>query len=144
MLSNEKASFSHNRPQTLRRSAGPPRRTLFTALALLVILALALGLGLGLGLEHHTSITDSTSTFPHLQPTPSENFYLDGLRGQPPQTRTYSFVVSQVQGALDGVSKPMLVVNGRFAFCVCRVKLILPQACIPDQRSKRTKATGWS
>lgn len=120
MLSNEKASFSHDR-RRLRLSVRPPRRTLVTALAalaLLVILALALGLGLGLGLDHRHSKSasaDSAATFPDLQSTPSENFYLNGLQGQQPQTRTYNFVISQVQGAPDGVSKPMLVVNGMFA-----------------------------
>ena len=39
---------------------------------------------------------------------------MNGLAGQAPQTRSYDFVVSQVQGAPDGVSKPMLVVNGMY------------------------------
>ncbi|EKM55004.1 uncharacterized protein PHACADRAFT_60261, partial [Phanerochaete carnosa HHB-10118-sp] len=53
-------------------------------------------------------------SLPPLQPTPQDNFVLNGLAGQPAQTRSYDFVISQVQGAPDGVSKPMLVVNGMY------------------------------
>ncbi|KAI0696184.1 multicopper oxidase 2A [Cytidiella melzeri] len=99
------------------------RRTLLIGalLAFLVVLALALGLGLGLGLKRHhgssgtasASIASPTiSNLPSLQSTPQDNFVLGTIVGQPAQTRTYNFTVSQVMGAQDGVSKPMLVVNG--------------------------------
>ncbi|GJE98919.1 cupredoxin domain-containing protein [Phanerochaete sordida] len=76
-------------------------------------------LGLGLGLKHHHSndtgnANATASNLPSLQPTPQDNFFLNGLAGQPPQTRSYDFVVSQVEGAPDGVSKLMLVVNGMY------------------------------
>ena len=44
---------------------------------------------------------------------PVSNFVLNGLKGQPPQTRNYNFVISELTGAPDGFSKPMLVVNGK-------------------------------
>jgi hypothetical protein len=105
-----------------------PRRTrrgttiaIGAGVALVVVLALALGLGLGLGLKkHHSSSSSgdtsgnstSPSSLPPLVTTPPENFVLGTIAGQSPQTRTYNFTVSQVQGAPDGVSKRMLAVNG--------------------------------
>ncbi|GJE96110.1 multicopper oxidase [Phanerochaete sordida] len=88
----------------------PPRRRrrLPWLLALGVALALALALALGYWVAHPRGPELPT----RLQPSRHENFVLDGLRGQPPQTREYDFVVSQVEGAPDGVRKPMLVVNG--------------------------------
>jgi hypothetical protein len=53
-----------------------------------------------------------SSKLPLLKPMPEDNFVLGTIIGQPPQTRRYHFTVSEVQGAPDGVSKPMLVVNG--------------------------------
>ena len=46
-------------------------------------------------------------------PSPN-NFVVGSIIGQPPTTRHYNFVVSQRQGAPDGFSKPMLVVNGMY------------------------------
>lgn len=97
-----------------------PRRSKLVVVAglasLIVVLALALGLGLGLGLKHNhpssSSADPTTSPLPPLQTTPAENFVVGSIKGQPPQTRMYNFTVSQVQGAPDGVSKRMLVVNG--------------------------------
>lgn len=43
---------------------------------------------------------------------PSSSFFLNGLKGQRPTTRRYNFVISELTGAPDGFSKPMLVVNG--------------------------------
>lgn len=85
--------------------------------ALVVILGLALGLGLGLGLKHHHHDTSASSTSPSnsapsLVDSPQTNFVLGGLQGQAPQTRTYYFTIAEATGAPDGVSKPMLVVNG--------------------------------
>nr|AAS21661.1 multicopper oxidase 2A-I8 splice variant [Phanerodontia chrysosporium] len=115
---NEKAAAAK------AHATGGRRRALLygaiAALLLIVALALGLGLGLGLGLKHHHDSTAPASTnssgqsLPSLQPTPQNNFVLDGLAGQPPQTRSYDFVISQVLGAPDGVSKPMLVVNGMY------------------------------
>jgi hypothetical protein len=99
--------------------------TISAGIALVVVLTLALGLGLGLGLKktHQSpSISNDIVTAPAdlalssklspLKPTPEDNFVLGTIIGQPPQTRRYHFTVSEVQGAPDGVSKPMLVVNG--------------------------------
>lgn len=43
---------------------------------------------------------------------PSSSFFLNSLKGQRPTTRHYNFVVSEMSGAPDGFTKPMLVVNG--------------------------------
>lgn len=43
---------------------------------------------------------------------PSSSFFLNGLKGHRPATRRYNFVVSEMSGAPDGFTKPMLVVNG--------------------------------
>lgn len=82
---------------------------------------LGLALGLGLDLKHHnhsSSLASSTNSsgwsLPPLQPAPQDNFVLNGLAGQSLQTCLYDFVISQVQGAPDGVSKLMLVVNGMY------------------------------
>lgn len=117
---NEKAAATQAASRHVTN--GRPRRGLIygAITGLLIIgLALGLGLGLGLGLKHHnhsassvSSTNSSGQSLPPLQPTPQDNFVLNGLAGQPPQTRAYDFVISQVQGAPDGVSKPMLVVNG--------------------------------
>ncbi|GJE96101.1 multicopper oxidase [Phanerochaete sordida] len=52
--------------------------------------------------------------FPTVRVPSADNFVLNDLTGQPPQTRYYEFVVEQLWGAPDGVVKPMLVVNGMF------------------------------
>nr|AAS21670.1 multicopper oxidase 4B [Phanerodontia chrysosporium] len=44
----------------------------------------------------------------------ADNFVVGSIRGQPPTTRHFNFVVSQMNGSPDGFSKPMLVVNGLF------------------------------
>ena len=124
------SSGSHDSPSRFKSHSGKPalvgrprrRGLLYGSLAaLLLVAALALGLGLGLKHGHGSSSTtaansssSSGQTLPPLQPTPQENFVLDGLAGQAPRTRSYDFVVAQVQGAPDGVGKPMLVVNGMY------------------------------
>ncbi|KZS96979.1 extracellular multicopper oxidase [Sistotremastrum niveocremeum HHB9708] len=111
---NDKQYFAQ-RPTT------KSRKPLLVVAGLVVVgvLALALGLGLGLGLKHHhnasaASSSPSPSAAP-LQTSPTENFVLSGsIVGQPPQTRTYNFTISQVSGAPDGVQRSMLVVNGLY------------------------------
>ena len=56
-----------------------------------------------------------SSSIGFVKAPPSSSFFLNGLKGQRPQTRYYNFVVSEMNGAPDGVTKPMLVVNGKFA-----------------------------
>ncbi|KAI0092238.1 multicopper oxidase 2A [Irpex rosettiformis] len=56
--------------------------------------------------------TVNSPNLPQLLPTPPNNFVLGTIKGQRPQTRFYHFTISKVQGAPDGVSKPMLVANG--------------------------------
>ncbi|GJE96134.1 multicopper oxidase [Phanerochaete sordida] len=46
-------------------------------------------------------------------PDPSQ-FVVGSIIGQPTQTREYWFDVEEMNGAPDGVSKPMIVVNGTF------------------------------
>ncbi|GJE96107.1 hypothetical protein PsYK624_123000 [Phanerochaete sordida] len=49
---------------------------------------------------------------PSLEPITQDNFVLNGLAGHwPPQTHSYDFVVSQIEGATDGLNRPMLVVE---------------------------------
>ena len=81
-------------------------RAILLAIVLLVLLALGLGLGLGLGLKHNSAAESQ------LQSQPESNFVLHNLTAQPSQTRVYNFTLSQVQGAPDGFSRPMLAVNG--------------------------------
>ncbi|KAH8093091.1 multicopper oxidase 2A [Cristinia sonorae] len=113
--SNYKSPLQHGGPQTKTRSRA---RLLLGVGALVVVLGLALGLGLGLGLKHHHSgspaTISSTNSTPSLGTSPLSNFVLAGLQGQAPQTRTYYFTIAEATGAPDGVSKPMLVVNGMF------------------------------
>ena len=73
-------------------SRPPRRRRLPWLLALGVALALALALALGYRVTHPRCPQLPTE----LQPSRYKNFVLDGLRGQPPQTREHDFVVSQV------------------------------------------------
>lgn len=81
------------------------------------VLGLSIGLGLGLGLRHrdHVKFTTPAIVTVPLQSSPPSNFVLNGLKGQPPQTRVYAFNVSNALGAPDGVVRPMLVVNGEFS-----------------------------
>ncbi|EKM52883.1 uncharacterized protein PHACADRAFT_261553 [Phanerochaete carnosa HHB-10118-sp] len=44
----------------------------------------------------------------------ANNFVVGSIIGQAPTTRTYDFVVTEMEGAPDGFTKPMLVVNGLF------------------------------
>lgn len=69
---------------------------------------LALGAAIGVGA--------APSSGPPVVQVPSmDNFVLgSGVAGQPPQVRHYEFVVEEMLGAPDGVTKPMLVVNGLF------------------------------
>ncbi|EKM52895.1 uncharacterized protein PHACADRAFT_186926 [Phanerochaete carnosa HHB-10118-sp] len=43
-----------------------------------------------------------------------ENFIVGGIHGEPPTTRYYDFVVTQLNGAPDGFERSMLVVNGMY------------------------------
>lgn len=123
-MSKQALQDSESEKSSPIRAQQYPRRSrvvLFTATAaLLVIIALALGLGLGLGLKKHhhsaaavpSSPSASPAPFSSLQPVQQSNFVLNGLQGQPAQDRVYNFTIAQVNGSPDGVSKPMLVVNG--------------------------------
>ncbi|EKM52861.1 uncharacterized protein PHACADRAFT_100787 [Phanerochaete carnosa HHB-10118-sp] len=44
----------------------------------------------------------------------ANNFVVGSIFGEPPKTRHYNFVVSEMKGAPDGFTKNMLVVNGLF------------------------------
>jgi hypothetical protein len=96
-------------------------RVILLTVAGIAVLALVLGLGLGLGLKHHHSsqsaaaaaASPSATAAPiQLQDQPGSNFVLNDLSSQPPQTRVFNFTLAQVQGAPDGFSRSMLVVNG--------------------------------
>lgn len=113
--------------------AKSPRRPWFRIVvvvaAVVAVVALALGLGLGLGLkDNHSQAAQSnpsaTPTAAPLQSQPPSNFVLNKLIGQPPQTRVFNFTLSQVQGAPDGFSRPMLVVNGTSPFPIVSLSVI--------------------
>ncbi|KAJ6478933.1 extracellular multicopper oxidase [Mycena sanguinolenta] len=55
-----------------------------------------------------------TRGLPPLQSRNASSFFLSGIQGQPPQTRTFNFEVTEVMGAPDGVERAMLVINGIF------------------------------
>nr|AAS21663.1 multicopper oxidase 3B-I4/11 splice variant [Phanerodontia chrysosporium] len=97
------------------QSASPRRRRPHAAhAALLAVFLLGVAL-LALGVWGTYASSPRGPSLPReLQRTPHTHFALDGLRGQPPQTRSHAFVVSEVEGAPDGVRKPMLVVNGMY------------------------------
>ena len=87
-------------------------RLRYVSLALpILLIAMLLGLGAQgvCAVEILPRDTDSVS----VKAPPSSSFFLNGLKGQRPTTRRYNFVVSEIPGAPDGFSKPMLVVNGR-------------------------------
>ncbi|TFY75256.1 hypothetical protein EWM64_g8757 [Hericium alpestre] len=102
------------KPRYQRRA----RILVLSGVTLVIVLALALGLGLGLGLRKHhddsSAATSTSSDLPQLQTSPRSNFVLNGLAGQPPQTREYNFTVEQASGAPDGFTRRMLVVNGMY------------------------------
>ncbi|KIJ37210.1 multicopper oxidase [Sphaerobolus stellatus SS14] len=47
-------------------------------------------------------------------PLNNHSFVLNGLAGQPPQTRVFNFVLSLGNGAPDGIEREMVVVNGQY------------------------------
>ncbi|KAF8176910.1 Cupredoxin [Mycena galopus ATCC 62051] len=55
-----------------------------------------------------------TRGLPHLQSRNAGSFFLSGIQGQPPQTRTFDFELTEVMGSPDGVERAMLVINGIF------------------------------
>ncbi len=120
-------------PTPVSRTGSPRRsRVIFASatIGLMAILALALGLGLGLGLKHHhhhDSTAATASSLPPLQTSSADNFALGKVQGQAPQTRSYNFTISQVNGAPDGVSKPMLVVNGKSSKLASSTTVIVPR-----------------
>ena len=67
----------------------------------------------GLGGAHAAEILSRDTSSVSVKAPPSSSFFLNGLKGQPPTTRHYDFVVSEMPGAPDGFTKQMLVVNGR-------------------------------
>lgn len=110
-------------PPSARQLPVRTRILLYVLAGSVVILALALGLGLGLGLRHGSSSAAATSTSSSASPTSSllqvqaqdsSAFVLKGsaMLSDPPQTRTYDFILSERLGAPDGYEKTMLVVNG--------------------------------
>ena len=82
-----------------------------------IVLALALGLGLGLGLKKKTTVS-LTNTNPSLswKRDPQDYILSNTFDTKAPNTtRTYTFNLTEIpDGAPDGVSKRMLLVNGKF------------------------------
>ena len=85
---------------------------IFLAGAIALVLLFTATLRLGLVLAQYSS-QDSLNPGPRfVRPAPYSDFLVGSIIGQPPQTRYYNFVVSELPGAPDGVEKQMLVVNG--------------------------------
>ncbi|KIP03947.1 ferroxidase/laccase group [Phlebiopsis gigantea 11061_1 CR5-6] len=80
----------------------------------LPILVIAMIFGLGVEGVHAIEILPRDTSSVSVKAPPSSSFFLNGLKGQRPTTRHYNFVVSEIPGAPDGFSKPMLVVNGQW------------------------------
>jgi FtsP/CotA-like multicopper oxidase with cupredoxin domain len=103
-----------------RNSRIPGKRTLLLLTGIIVcILALALGLGLGLGLKHNGDSSENlANTKPPLswQRDPTDYILSPQFDTQAPNTtRNYTFNLTEIlNGAPDGVSKRMLLVNGKF------------------------------
>ena len=104
-------------------NTGRPRRASglrYVALCLpLMVASMALALISGADARalphegHHASAVISRADAVSV-PT-ADNFVVGSIIGQAPTTRNFNFVVSQLQGAPDGFSKSMLVVNGTCA-----------------------------
>ncbi|GJE95819.1 multicopper oxidase [Phanerochaete sordida] len=58
---------------------------------------------------HDTASASKNVTLP-----PADNFVVGSIIGQRPTTRYFDFVISEMTGAPDGSTKPMLVANGMF------------------------------
>lgn len=132
LISSADSPESTVRGSNRRREAS--RRCLAgIVLAGLAVVALALGLGLGLGLRHrHSDLSSATtsganngstptstnSSLQHVQLQDASAFFLKGsaILNDPPQTRTFNFVLEERLGAPDGFEKTMLVVNGELSF----------------------------
>ncbi|GJE96139.1 multicopper oxidase [Phanerochaete sordida] len=98
-----------------RKSARPRRSSVmrYAALCLPLVLASVL-LALVTGAEalpHETALAARGNT---VSLPSASNFVVGSIIGQPPTTRHYNFVVSEMKGAPDGFTKTMLVVNGVF------------------------------
>lgn len=80
--------------------------------SLLVLVSLALGLGLGLGLSRRKSNSSSEhfSTLPSVDP--SQQILQPWNVNATPQTREYTFIVSNQNSAPAGLAKEIYVVNG--------------------------------
>lgn len=80
-----------------------------------VCIALALGLGLGLGLKR-SSVNELTSNKSPItwRRDPSE-YILQKFDTGPPVTRNYTFNLTEIpDGAPDGYSRRLLLINGQF------------------------------
>ena len=103
-----------------RTSRIPAKKTLLLVTGIVVcFLALALGLGLGLGLKHHDGNSENLEkTNPPIswQRDPTDYVLSPQFDTKAPNTtRNYTFNLTEIpNGAPDGVSKRMLLVNGKF------------------------------
>ena len=113
----------------------------------LPLLAVATVFGLaarGVQAVPHAEVAELVSRATTVQAPPSTSFFLNGLKGQPPQTRHYDFVVSEMTGAPDGVTKSMLVVNGTPVVIMHRESIDTFQVNGLVLPSRPTKATDSS
>ena len=85
--------------------------------SLVVVLTLVLGLGLGLGLKKASSASLTNTKPPLTWKRNPQDYILSNTfdTKAPNTTRTYTFNLTEIpDGAPDGVSKRMLLVNGKF------------------------------
>jgi FtsP/CotA-like multicopper oxidase with cupredoxin domain len=103
-----------------RTSRIPAKKAVLLWTGIIVcFLALALGLGLGLGLKHNDDNSEKLeNTNPPLswQRDPTDYVLSPQFDTKAPNTtRSYTFNLTEIpNGAPDGVSKRMLLVNGKF------------------------------
>ena len=83
--------------------------------AAVVCIALALGLGLGLGLKHSTVDELKSNKSPITWRRDPSEYILQKFDTGPPVTRNYTFNLTEIpDGAPDGYSRRLLLINGQF------------------------------
>ena len=111
---------------SFKMTTGTSSRLRYVSFAL-PLLVIAMVFGLGASGVHAVPHSEGSGLFSRdtnnigVKAPPSSSFFLNGLKGQRPQTRHYNFVISQMNGAPDGFTKPMLVVNGRLTALLYRI-----------------------
>ena len=103
--------------RTREKKAKKSSLLIIGVVVLVCLLALALGLGLGLGLEHNPTIDLKQEKPPLSWQRDPQDYVLSNKfdTSATPTTRTFTFNLTEIpNGAPDGVSRRMLLINGKF------------------------------